>query len=342
MIGEMSNSSKRAFSIKLDRFATIYLNENEVLLKPESNHSADYFFISHAHLDHVCKPSSKNVEAICSEETFLLSTLRGIGIKRSENNFPLFDSGHILGSKAILLETENGTILYTGDTNNSPLGNIPRQRFPRVNTLIIESNYGHPSMVFPPRQELVKEAVDYLRENLSKNRPVVLMGYPLGKSQHIQMILDSFLPDVEKYASPSIVRYNDVYRLFSLAIEEKKTLYSQSQSLPRGYNWMLYYPNISGRNAFMQVLKKKYNAVLIGFSGRSLIDGYEETLGIDRAFPLSDHADFNGLVKIVEETSPQRVFTIHGFSKEFSRELRKLEYEAYNLNSMKKKCIRIF
>ncbi|MDW8033897.1 MAG: MBL fold metallo-hydrolase [Nitrososphaerota archaeon] len=282
------------------------------------------------------------MEAICSEETFLLSTLRGIGLKRAENHFPLLDSGHMLGSKAILLETGDGTILYTGDINTSPLGGISRQRFPRVNVLIIESNYGCPNLVFPPKHELIKEVVDYLKENLSKNRPVVLMGYPLGKSQHIQMILDGFLPEVEKYASASIVRYNDVYRLFSFRIEEKKILYSQSQALPKGYNWILYYPNISGRNAFMQVLKKKYSAVLIGFSGRSLIYGYEESLGVDKAFPLSDHADFKGLLKIVEETSPQKVLTIHGFSTEFSRELRKLGYDAYDLNSMKGKCITLF
>jgi len=337
----LSYFSKKVFSINLDRFATIYVNEHETLLKPGSDSSADYVFISHAHLDHIYK-STQDSGAICSEETFLLSTLRGIGLKRVEEPFPLFDSGHILGSKAILIEAGDETILYTGDINTSPLGNIPRQRFPKVHTLIIESNYGNPNLVFPPRSELVKEAVDYLRENLSKNRPVVLMGYPLGKSQHIQMILDGLLPDVEKYASPSIIRYNDVYRLFSLTIENKSIMYSQSQALPKGYNWILYYPNISGRNAFMQVLKKKYDAVLTVFSGRSLLEGYEEALGIDKAFPLSDHADFKGLLEIIEETSPQRIFTTHGFSKEFSRELRKLGYEAYDLNSMRGKCIRLF
>lgn len=332
----------KAISIRLDKFATIYLSGNEAVLKIGSSGSPDYVFISHAHLDHICKQGSQNVEAVCSEETFILSTLRGFGIKRAEDPFPLLDSGHILGSKSIVLETGGEKILYTGDVNNSPLAGIPRQCFPKTHTLIIESNYGHPSLVFPPRHELVKEVVDYVRENLKNSRPVVFMGYPLGKSQHVQMILDCFLPDVEKYASPSITRYNEVYRLFSMAIEEKKILCSQSQVFPRDSNWVLYYPNISGRNAFMQVIKKKYGAVLIWFSGRSLLKGYEEMLAVDRAFPLSDHADFNGLLKIVEETSPQRVLTIHGFSREFSQELRNLGYEAYDLNSLRGRCIRLF
>jgi len=333
--------SPRAFSIKLDKFATIFVNGNKALLNPRFTQHSDYVFISHAHLDHI-HTGNQGGEALCSEETFLLSTLRGLNMRRAENLFPLLDSGHILGSKAILIETEGEKILYTGDVNTSPLGSVPRQRFPKIHTLIIESNYGHPSLVFPCRHELIKEAVDYVRENLCKNRPVILMGYPLGKSQHIQMILDRFLPSVEKYASPSIVSYNEVYRLFSMKIEDKEILYSQSQALPKGCNWILYYPNVSGRNAFMQVLKKRYSAVLIVFSGRSLFKGYEEALGVDKAFPLSDHADFNGLLEIVEETSPQKIITVHGFSKEFSNELRRLGYEAYDIQSLKGGCTRLF
>lgn len=338
----MRHTPKRALSIRLDRFATIYLNGSETVLKMGSHDSPDYVFISHAHLDHICKQEPQNVEAICSEETFILSTLRGFGIKRAESPFLLLDSGHILGSKSIVLEAGCEEILYTGDVNNIPLADMPRQCFPKVHTLIIESNYGCPNLVFPPRHELVKEVVDYVRENLKKSRPVVFMGYPLGKSQHVQMILDRFLPDVEKYVSPSIARYNDVYRLFSMMINDKNILFSQSQSFPQDSNWVLYYPSISGRNAFLQVIKKKYGAVLIWFSGRSLLKGYEEMLAVDRAFPLSDHADFNGLLKIVEETSPQKILTVHGFSKEFSQELRNLGYEAYDLNSFRGRCIRLF
>jgi putative mRNA 3-end processing factor len=333
-------SSLRNRTIRLDKFATICLNGKEFFLKTDSQPS-EYVFISHAHSDHLCKPDSESIRAICSEETFILSTLRGVKMKRAESPFRLLDSGHILGSKAIVLEVGTGELLYTGDVNNYPLGSISRHRFPRVHTLIIESNYGLPNLVFPPRHELIREIADYVDEMITKNKPLVLMGYPLGKSQHLQMILDPFLQDVEKYASPSIVGYNEVYALFSMRIENKKVLSSQSQDLPKGRSWILYYPNVSGRNAFMQVLKKKYDAVLISFSGRVLFNGYEKMFGVDKAFPLSDHADFNGLLEIVKETSPQRVFTVHGFSKEFSRELKKLGYDSYNISSLKGKCIPI-
>ncbi|NHV99416.1 MAG: hypothetical protein HA496_07175 [Thaumarchaeota archaeon] len=319
----------KGFSVKLDRFATLCFKGGEAFLKTGSDESFNYLFISHAHFDHLGRSDAKKASAVCSEETLLLSTLRGLEVKRVENNpFTLLDSGHILGSKALLVETDRGGILYTGDVNTSPVEGIPEPCFPRVHTLIIESNYGRPGLVFPSRRQLIGEIVDYVSETVRRGRPIVLMGYPLGKSQHVQMVLDPVLQDVvETYVSPSIAEYNNVYRLFSMGISGKKVFTPQSPELPEG-SWALYYPNVSGRNAFMQLVKRKYGAVFISFSGRSIFDWYSEALGVDKAFPLSDHADFNGLVEIVRKTCPEKVFTVHGFPEEFSRELRRLGYDS--------------
>lgn len=339
----MAQPHVEQMSVKLDRFATLHLKEGEASLKTDSETVSNYLFISHAHFDHLDKSNTGSMEAVCSEETFLLSTLRGLKIKRADSNpFTLLDSGHILGSKAIVVDAADGGILYTGDVNTSPMESLPRQKFPKVRSLIIESNYGRPSLVFPPKRELLREMVDYVCEAIRRNRPLVLMGYPLGKSQHLQMFLDPVLQGVvETYASPSIASYNEIYSLFSIKIGEKKVFSSQSPELPKDCCWALYYPNISGRNAFLQTLKRKYGAVLISFSGRSLLSDYEKTLGVDKAFPLSDHADFNGLLEVVRETVPEKVFTVHGFSGEFSEELRKLGYDAHALNLEKDACTRL-
>lgn len=331
----MSPERLNRFSVKLDRFATLCFKGREAFLKTGLQDAPDYLFISHAHFDHLGKSDARRTEAVCSEETFLLSTLRGLEVKPAESNpFTLLDSGHILGSKALFVETSGDGVLYTGDVNTSPVGAIPRQRFPEAHTLVIESNYGHPSLVFPPKRELLSEIVDYVSETVRRNRPLVLMGYPLGKSQHLQTVLDPVLQGVvETYVSPSIAEYNTIYRLFSIGISGKRVFSSQSPELPKNCCWALFYPNVSGRNAFMQLIKRKYGAVLLSFSGRSLFSGYEETLRVDKAFPLSDHADFNGLMEVVRETRPEKVFTVHGFPEEFSRELRRLGYNARAIRS---------
>src|SRR5207244_11920433 len=43
---------------------------------------------------------------------------------------------------------------------------------------------------------------------------------------------------------------------------------------------------------------------------------------VDAAFPLSDHADYNDLVRYVDLVQPKRVFTLHGFAGQFACDLR--------------------
>jgi Cft2 family RNA processing exonuclease len=51
----------------------------------------------------------------------------------------------------------------------------------------------------------------------------------------------------------------------------------------------------------------------------------------DVAFPLSDHADHGELIEHVEETGAKKVYTVHGFTEEFARDLRALGIDALAL-----------
>ena len=52
---------------------------------------------------------------------------------------------------------------------------------------------------------------------------------------------------------------------------------------------------------------------------------------MDAAFPLSDHADYNDLIRYVDLVRPKRVLTLHGFASEFARDLRQRGVEAWAL-----------
>ena len=53
---------------------------------------------------------------------------------------------------------------------------------------------------------------------------------------------------------------------------------------------------------------------------------------VDAAFPLSDHADYDDLLRYVELVQPKRVLTLHGFAAEFARDLRERGVEAWALS----------
>src|SRR5205814_119118 len=52
---------------------------------------------------------------------------------------------------------------------------------------------------------------------------------------------------------------------------------------------------------------------------------------VDAAFPLSDHADYDDLLRYVDLIGPKRVFTLHGFAAQFARDLRERGIEAWAL-----------
>src|SRR4029077_14305030 len=54
---------------------------------------------------------------------------------------------------------------------------------------------------------------------------------------------------------------------------------------------------------------------------------------VDAAFPLSDHADYDDLLRYVDLVRPKRVLTLHGFAGEFARDLRERGIEAWALSA---------
>ena len=45
--------------------------------------------------------------------------------------------------------------------------------------------------------------------------------------------------------------------------------------------------------------------------------------GVDAGFPISDHSDFGGTMKFIEECEPKQVYTVHGSTKELAKQVEK-------------------
>jgi putative mRNA 3-end processing factor len=54
---------------------------------------------------------------------------------------------------------------------------------------------------------------------------------------------------------------------------------------------------------------------------------------VDAAFALSDHADWDGLLRTVEATGATKVFVTHGFQEVFSRYLNEKGIESYEVKT---------
>ncbi|MFH0987235.1 MAG: MBL fold metallo-hydrolase RNA specificity domain-containing protein, partial [Candidatus Micrarchaeota archaeon] len=51
--------------------------------------------------------------------------------------------------------------------------------------------------------------------------------------------------------------------------------------------------------------------------------------GVEKVFTFSDHSDYAGLMNYVEQSGAKKVYTVHGYEKEFARAVQaKLKVQA--------------
>jgi len=280
-----------------------------------------YYFVSHAHSDHLSRDLI-NKDVICSSPTSIFASMRGIPMNQiTSPQFKLIANGHILGSSALLLGDQ---LLYTGDFNDRERPFSSRFRPPRTKVLIMEATYGRPFFRFPEESEIISEAKDKVLELLNRGKNVIILGYALGKSQHLQLFFDRWFGAFKNYVWPLISRYNDIYRLFGEKISDKTEVFPPTvPEMMDGKGWLLYMPSYASRISLYDELRRK-GAFSISFTGWATYRNYADSVNVDLAFPLSDHADFDGLIRIAEEVDPEVVLVTHGFASDFSLTLRRM------------------
>ncbi|MEO9321263.1 MAG: exonuclease [Nitrososphaera sp.] len=306
--------------------------QTTIALDPSRQADCDITFVSHAHVDHLHKRSrNKNAEkksqVIASKETCLIAGARGYCFTEPAEcweGLELVDTGHILGSRGLLV---GDSMFYTGDISTRQRAFMKPARMPRAETLIIESTFGRPEYVFPKLTEVEHKTNKIISENYDLGRPVILMGYALGKAQLLTKLFDHWDP---LYVHDSVATMNSVYSELGVKFKDVVTCSQAEQQglLAKERPWIMVAPLMSGRSAFVRDMKARYNAVTVGFSGWATGERYRYMMGLDYAIPMSDHCDYNELVDAVKKCAPSRVYTFHGFAKEFARSLRKMGFDA--------------
>ncbi len=300
------------------------------LLDPSNPRKADYVFVSHAHVDHMHSPS-EGEKVVSSVETRELALARGYDLGKTTDEVEgveLLDSGHILGSRAILIDEE---VYYTGDASGRERAFLGTCKTKHAKTLIMETTYGSPEYEFPPTAKLVSEVNDLIGDLYHRGKPVVLMGYPLGKAQLLCYFFSSWGP---LYVHHRVAAMNAVHLRHGVPLKEGISFDPEKDAdkLPPG-PWTMIAPMSSNRSGFLSQIRKRSGAVTIAFSGWALNGSYSRSLGADASFPLSDHCDYPELLKLAEQVSPEVIYTTHGFADEFADQLRSRGFTARTLGS---------
>jgi uncharacterized protein len=122
----------------------------------------------------------------------------------------MYNAGHVLGSSVVHINIGNGlhNFVYSADTKygKTRLLDSAVNRFPRVETLTLESTYGGKDDVLPPRRETEDRFLDMARKTIEKKGKILLPELGLGHAQETLLRVEEA---VRKGELPNIPVYID-------------------------------------------------------------------------------------------------------------------------------------
>ncbi|MEM3637174.1 MAG: MBL fold metallo-hydrolase [Conexivisphaerales archaeon] len=302
--------------------------EKRIALDPVRKFKADYVFISHAHSDHL-PPSVGDAKVIASEETVRLATERGLKITNYSDSFKnaeLIDTGHILGSRGFYLDR---TLLYTGDLAGRARGFMPAPKRVSCETLIIESTYGRQQYRFPPLASVLRSANSVVSAAIEAGKAVAIEGYPLGKSQVLTYLFQSWSP---LYVYGSVARYNRIYTSFGVDLPLNVHTMSSADELSTLARraGIAIFPTTAIKGEVRERLAKM-NIPILRFTGWA-INPASRYANNSTMFPVSDHADYYELISYAQSCRPDLVLTCHGYSADLAASLRRVGIRAKTIS----------
>ncbi len=105
-----------------------------------------------------------------------------------------YNAGHIVGSSSPHFHIGDGlhNLVISGDIKfeKSWLYDAANVRFPRVETLVIESTYGGPKALQPSRLEATQELQDMFKRVLGRGGKVFCPVFAVGRSQELMVAID--------------------------------------------------------------------------------------------------------------------------------------------------------
>ncbi|HUA08952.1 MAG TPA: MBL fold metallo-hydrolase RNA specificity domain-containing protein [Candidatus Acidoferrales bacterium] len=296
----------------------------------DSMRSQDRCYISHGHSDHAREHRSvvatPNTARICRAR-FSRRAQERVAYEEHAYNEPwyerehrltLFSAGHVLGSAQLLIEGENGRFVYTGDFKLRPSRTAEPSEVKPCDVVLMECTFGDPSYVFPPHDEVAAEMIAYARGALERGAIPVFYAYSLGKAQEAMAILGGAgLPLAVHHAIDTMAQ---VYSECGVTLPPYRRFDDENVD----FGSVLIWP--PGGKALPAALRGRpvRTAVLTGWSmDRGALYRY----GTQRAFALSDHADYPALLDYVERAQPRKVLLHHG-RRDFVYRLRALGVDA--------------
>lgn len=286
-------------------------------------------FVSHAHSDH----ARRHRLALLTRRTLALVPPErrprdarvlelGEAWDLAGAAITLHDAGHMLGSAQLLFEHDGSRLLYTGDLKLRRAGGTVTP-VPSADVLIMESTYGRPHFRFPDPESAAEQVGLWCRRAIDAGVTPVLLAHALGKAQELMLMLAPF--GLRFALEERCVPYARGYEEAGVALPDWVEL--AEVEAHTGDRVVIAPP--AGKAAIRRLAR--YRTALV--SGWAQDPNFWRLFGADRAFPLSDHCDFEELLEVVRVSGAEQVYTVHGFTEDLAHHLRRRGVRAHPLDA---------
>lgn len=286
--------------------------EAQYYFDPTELRTAGIHCISHAHFDHLPR-KIRSATAICTDLTASIANVRlGKRIRPITcSQIRILNSGHVPGASMFLLENKR-RILYTGDFSTRARFGLDAAIPIQTDAMIVEATYGDPRFIFPKTEEIVSEIKDWTEDSIKRGFSVTFFAQPFGKAQELMSILS----DHQIFVHKSI---DNLTRL----IPNISFHYSMlSENLPFEPSIQIYPIRYLGSPHVRNWKDDRSKTAVV--TGMAVDEVFGKIINVDRAFPLSDHADFEELINFIDRCNPSLVLTYHGRSRILSKAIKKI------------------
>ncbi|MCL4383713.1 MAG: beta-CASP ribonuclease aCPSF1 [Candidatus Marsarchaeota archaeon] len=280
------------------------------------------------------------------------------------------NAGHILGSSIVHLHVGEGeyNLVHTGDMKYgfTRLFDPADIKYPRMDALFIESTYGGNNDISINRKQAEINLMDIIKKTISNNGKVLIPLFAVGRSQEIQLVLNSYLKnyniDAPVYMDGMILEASAIHTAYpeylkeslkNMILNNKSPFESdifeiikgeREQVLERGPSIILASGGMLNGGTSLEYFKKladdpKNSLIFVGYNsagslGRRLQNNLKEV-------PIMDENN-----KIIPLKINMNVFTVEGFSGhsdrrqliDFVKDLRPRPSKIFTMHGEEQKC----
>lgn len=299
--------------------------------------------ITHAHGDHA-RPGSAEYLCAAPGEGILRRRLGpeapiralpyGQPLQLGSVTISLHPAGHVLGSAQVRVEGRDGVWVVSGDYKRDADPTCAPFEVVPCDTFITEATFALPIYRWGPASDAIRSIWEWWQSNAAAGRASVLFSYALGKAQRILAELTRFT-DREVYTHGAVEPLVAAYRQAGVPMLPTRPVLESPGPGGRRRTTKATFAGeliIAPPSAAGTPWMRRFGAgrdYETGFaSGWMRVRGIRRRRGHDRGFVLSDHADWHGLVRTIQETGARRILATHGYSDVLARFLRERGLEA--------------